>query len=271
MDKRHRWSRQRWSKNGIHNNVAEGKNGILKRSFGSYVWINPKYSTLYLNEFSFLGNLRYFVLEDLLPEESLTKPRTEYQLDRNWDLRGLQKNLIHHKKSPLKDRLGPLEYEAKSLPEIKRAEQRSQKQVLENQLASVEDTELANTLRREYTKLQAWLKAKPSRDKRTKQRYYEVLAEKVWKAIPRHSYIELHDLARTARISAKHIFRLFGIWTKHGLLDSVDLNRQNKGKAVEYFDVRRNCEVLLPMRYTIEKSDIPRFNMQWRAKLRRFK
>lgn len=91
-DKRHRWSRERWSKNGIHNNVAEGNNGILKRSFGSYVWINPKYSTLYLNEFSFLGNLRYFTLEDLLPDESLTKPRTEYQLDRNWELRGIDKN-----------------------------------------------------------------------------------------------------------------------------------------------------------------------------------
>lgn len=93
MDKRYRWARQRWSKNGIHNNVAEGKNGILKRSFGSYVWINPKYSTLYLNEYSFLGNLRYFTLEDLLPEESLPTPSPTYQLDRNWELRGMQKNL----------------------------------------------------------------------------------------------------------------------------------------------------------------------------------
>ena len=89
-DKRNKWSRERWSKNGIHNNVAEGKNGILKRSFGSYVWINPKHSRLYLNEYSFLANLKYYSLEDLLPPESQPVGSVkEYQLDDNWQLRGM--------------------------------------------------------------------------------------------------------------------------------------------------------------------------------------
>ena len=88
-DKRYKWSRQRWSKNGIHCQVAEGKNSILKKSFAAYSWINPTYSNLYLKEYSFFANLRHFRLEDLLPNESLTNPRPAYQIDRNWTLREL--------------------------------------------------------------------------------------------------------------------------------------------------------------------------------------
>ena len=64
-DKRFKWSRNRWSKNGVHSNVAEGKNSILKRSFGAYVWVRPENSTAYLNEYSFFANLRHFDLDSL--------------------------------------------------------------------------------------------------------------------------------------------------------------------------------------------------------------
>jgi len=271
VDKRHRWSRQRWSKNGIHNNVAEGNNGILKRGFKAYGWINPKYSQLYLNEFSFLGNLRHYDLEDLLPEESQSRPNTQYQMDKNWDLRGLQKKLIRSENQPLDTRLIPLTYDAKSLPEIAQVEKRSKAELLRDQISKVEDPILARKLRREFNKLQTWLKAKPTKDERRKQRYYAALAEKVWAAIPNQSYIEIHDLARKFKISGKHIFRLFGTWTGHGLLDAIDLNALTKKKDLEYFDIRRNCDVLVPIRYTIKKSDIPKFNKQWRSKLRRIK
>ena len=93
QDKRYKWARNRWSKNGVHCNVAEGNQAVLKRAFKSYVWINPKHSTLALNEFAFLGNLRYFSLNDLLPEESRTTPVTQYHLDDNWALRHSGKKL----------------------------------------------------------------------------------------------------------------------------------------------------------------------------------
>lgn len=93
-DKRFKWARNRFSKNGIHNNVAEGRNGVLKRSFSAYGWIDPKHSNLYLSEFSFFSNLRHFSVEDLLPDESRSKPLQRGQLDDNWALRGLFRGML---------------------------------------------------------------------------------------------------------------------------------------------------------------------------------
>lgn len=92
-DKRYKWARNRFSKNGIHNNVAEGKNAVLKKAFGAHTWINPKHSNLYLTEFAFNANLRYFSLDDLLPDESRSNGAVQYQLDENWMLRGQLRRL----------------------------------------------------------------------------------------------------------------------------------------------------------------------------------
>lgn len=101
-DKRYKWARNRWSKNGVHCNVAEGKNGILKRSFGSYGWINPRHSNLYLQEYAFNANLRHFALEDLLPEESNPAAIPGYRLDDNWAMRGLVTRVLPEQDSNLR-------------------------------------------------------------------------------------------------------------------------------------------------------------------------
>lgn len=101
-DKRYKWARNRWSKNGVHCNVAEGKNGILKRSFSSYVWINPKHSNLYLQEYAFNANLRHFDLGDLLPEESNPNPAPVYQMDDNWAMRGRVSKVLPKQDSNLR-------------------------------------------------------------------------------------------------------------------------------------------------------------------------
>jgi len=67
-DKRHRFSRERWCKNGIHIQAAEGHNRNLKYNFGSgYGYIKPKWSQLYLNEYAFLRNIKYYGWDALLP------------------------------------------------------------------------------------------------------------------------------------------------------------------------------------------------------------
>ncbi|MCW7508688.1 transposase [Leptospira levettii] len=58
-DPRYNMSRKRWSDNGVSSNGAEARNNILKQSFRSYGYVSPKYSQLYLNEISFLGNVRF--------------------------------------------------------------------------------------------------------------------------------------------------------------------------------------------------------------------
>ena len=66
-DKRFRFSRERWSKNGIHTQVAEGHHRNLKWNFtAGYGYIRPKYSQLYLNEYAFWRNVSYYGWNALL-------------------------------------------------------------------------------------------------------------------------------------------------------------------------------------------------------------
>jgi hypothetical protein len=59
----HVFSRERWSKDGVHSNVVEGSNGILKKAMKQYNWFNCKYSQLYLNEYAVGKNIRFFDVE----------------------------------------------------------------------------------------------------------------------------------------------------------------------------------------------------------------
>jgi hypothetical protein len=68
-DKRYRFSRERWSKNGIHCQVAEGHHRNLKWNFtAGYGYIKPKWSQLYLNEYAFWRNVKYYGWDALLDE-----------------------------------------------------------------------------------------------------------------------------------------------------------------------------------------------------------
>ncbi len=64
---RSKWARDRWSRNGVHNQVAEGNQRIVKMSFlAAYGYFDPKHSQLYLNEYSALKALKIHGLDSLL-------------------------------------------------------------------------------------------------------------------------------------------------------------------------------------------------------------
>ena len=57
--KRNVWARNRWSRNGVHNNTAEGIQRSVKHAFTSgYGYFRPEHSRLYLDEFSSLKTLQ---------------------------------------------------------------------------------------------------------------------------------------------------------------------------------------------------------------------
>jgi len=64
--KRNVYSRERWCSNGVHNQVAEGNQRLLKYTFtASYSYIKPEYSQLYLNEFSALKAITLYGIDYL--------------------------------------------------------------------------------------------------------------------------------------------------------------------------------------------------------------
>lgn len=64
-DNRFRFSRTRWCKNGVHNQVAEALNSSVKGSFRAYKYFRPEYSQMYLTEWAFFKNLKYFGFENV--------------------------------------------------------------------------------------------------------------------------------------------------------------------------------------------------------------
>ncbi len=69
-DPRYKFARNRWCLNGVHNQVAEGNHRILKWNFtAGYGYIRPEYSQLYLNEYAFWKNVKYFGWDKLILSE----------------------------------------------------------------------------------------------------------------------------------------------------------------------------------------------------------
>ncbi|WP_420844320.1 hypothetical protein [Leptospira mayottensis] len=64
-DNRYRLAKNRWCKDGVHNQVAEGNHRLVKAAFSAYGYIRPEFSQLYLDEFSFLKNANVIGLEAL--------------------------------------------------------------------------------------------------------------------------------------------------------------------------------------------------------------
>ncbi len=66
---RNTWGRDRWCKDGVNNQVAEGFQRTVKYAFLSgYSYVSPKYSQLYLNEYAGIKALRVHGLNRILGE-----------------------------------------------------------------------------------------------------------------------------------------------------------------------------------------------------------
>ena len=82
-DKRYKWARNRWSINGINNQVAEGNQRSLKYNFiAGYGYFRPEYSQLYLNEHSFWKCVKYYGWEKLIRSDEEYKLEAEKRKNR---------------------------------------------------------------------------------------------------------------------------------------------------------------------------------------------
>ncbi|MBL8019096.1 MAG: transposase [Leptospirales bacterium] len=64
--KRNVWARNRYSRDGVNNNTAEGVQRIVKHAFISgYSYISPEFSQMYLSEFSGLKGIRVYGLQNI--------------------------------------------------------------------------------------------------------------------------------------------------------------------------------------------------------------
>ncbi|MFZ5629125.1 MAG: transposase [Spirochaetota bacterium] len=257
-DKRHRYAKNRWSKNGIHCNVAEGNQAKLKRAFAAYTWIRPKYSQLYLNEYAFFGNRRFFALSEILGVMHGEKAAQELHLDRNGVLRCLYSNLIHspsrQKHQPVPLKVKNYFYEPKSLLEIQSLEVSKEKQEVENHILREQDRKVRASLSKAVEAHREWKISRPTKDQRRKQKYFEALATKAWSLIPEDGYIEIRELADTLELNSRHLFRMLEVWKSLGLAELQDRSPYLLAKHAKVLEIRRKAAYLPPIIYVQKRS-----------------
>lgn len=274
-DKRYRYSKNRWSYLGINSNTAEGNQAKLKKAFSAYGWVNPKYSQLYLDEYTFLGNLRYFSVGDLVGGASGecavasggVKPTLAY-VDSPILLRGLGSEMIlkrHIQRHPKVSRqIAACTFKAKTLIEIQREANEDEQNRLNLQWSQEHDSNIRRKLQLEYQRYREWLRSKPTKDQRRSQRYFENLAQKLWLVIPTDGFIEIRELANEVGLSTRLLFRVLSVWADRGLIEMVNRNRPTKSKAAYVYDIRRKGSVLTQMLYTTAKLDQPNLFQRFR-------
>ena len=69
-----RFAKDRWCQNGVHNQLAEGRNSVLKTAFRNYRYIKPEFAPLYLEEFSFVTNVNALGWDILFNSENGSIP-----------------------------------------------------------------------------------------------------------------------------------------------------------------------------------------------------
>ncbi len=85
--KRNVWARNRWSKNGTHNQVAEGNQRALKTCFRNYSYVSPEYSQMYLDEFSALKAIKVYGLVKLAEVKKFGESSAEILLSQTKKVR----------------------------------------------------------------------------------------------------------------------------------------------------------------------------------------
>lgn len=252
-DKRHRYAKNRWSKNGVHCNVAEGNQAKLKRAFAAYTWVRPKYSQLYLNEYAFFHNRRFFDAQKLVRAGAEVMPTQELHFDRNKILRGLSSNLIgiKSKKNPLSpgQKVKKYFYEAKSLLEIQKSQIRSEKKAIEESILRENNSVIRKSLSQAFTAHRLWRENHPTKDQRRKQRYFETLSAKAWNLIPSDGYIEIRELSDTLKLNTRHLFRILELWKKLKIAEVIDRSPYKFAKHAKIIEIRRKSGYLPPILY----------------------
>ncbi len=228
-DSRYKFSRERWSRNGVNSQIAEGLNGSLKTAFRMYAYVRPQYSQLYLNEWCFWKNVRYFGMERLtkcgvgsgsmFPNESrlfhlqsAIKAR-HYQLPEPLVVRNSNRIRVNGRLDPLLQRL----FDSGGFVRLHEA-------IIRN------DTFWSN----------------PNKvHERVKERAYHRVALNVWHRSQTKGWSYLSELGLAPK-ERKQALRVIRVWQSAGIVELRDLTPSHGKTAIE-FGFRKRLPSRLPL------------------------
>jgi hypothetical protein len=206
-DKRYRLAKDRWSKNGVHCQTAEGVQGLFKTAMRNYRYFRPKYSQLYANEFSFLKNAGFFGLQKL-GSVSVSSYRTKKDcVDSPYGISATQSYLFH-----------PQNY---SPPEIKESIPTKNSETAFGDKIHQKQFE---RLRLEMNRSNEFFRQLNLNWRLYKEREYSIISEKLWRAIMEYKteWVDINEVISEQDIDRKKALRIVQLWCALRVVELVD-------------------------------------------------
>ena len=241
--KRNVWARNRWSRGGVHNQVAEGTQRIVKASFlAAYGYFNPKYSQLYLNEYSALKSIRVYGLESLLKTPIVLIVDPKYSGSPAGDLKPTPPDFLRRKIA--ENQYIPPTIEERGLLD----NQNSRRQIRGKLRDLFNDNDYFEAKQAHVDYLNFWQDA--PRWKRQHERKYGATARKLWNVLSRRESELLSNVASKHALSHPMIVRIAREWSRLNLAEVQELKRSSTPDDRLHVWVRRKIDILPDLLYS---------------------
>ena len=251
--KRNVWARNRWSRGGVHNQVAEGTQRIVKASFlAAYGYFNPKFSQLYLNEYSALKGIRTYGLESLLKAPIVWNVDPKYS---GSPARGLEVTPSDF----LRRKLAANVYIPPTIAERGYQDnQNSRRQIRGKLREMLNDNDYLEAKQAHIDYLNFWDDA--PRWKRQHERRYGAVARRLWELVPRWETVLLSNIARKYELSHPLLMRIAHEWARLKLAEVEVIRASSASERRIQMRVRRKTEMLPDVLYAWDMGRFREFD-----------
>ena len=241
--KRNVWARNRWSREGVHNQVAEGTQRIVKASFlAAYGYFNPKYSQLYLNEYSALKAIRVYGLESLLKTPIVLNVDPRYSGSASGGLKSAPHDFLRQKVA--ENQYIPPTIESRGFLD----NQNSRRQIRGKLRDLFNDNDYFEAKQAHIDYLNFWADA--PRWKRQHERQYGATARKLWNELSRWEPSLLSNIARKHELSHPLLIRIAREWSRLNLAEVQEIPSNSATDRRIHYWVRRKIDILPDLLYS---------------------
>ena len=226
----------------MHNQVAEGTQRIVKASFlAAYGYFNPKFSQLYLNEYSALKGIRTYGLESLLNAQIVWNVDPRYSGSQDGAQRIAAPDYLRRK-------IAENEYIPPTVEEHGYYDYQNTRRQIRGKLRDLfNNNDYFEAKQAHIDYLNFWPEA--PRWKRQHERKYGAAANRLWKVLSRHRSMLLSNVASEHGLSHPLLVRIAREWSRLNLAEVQEIARSGATGNKLHVRVRRKIDILPGLLY----------------------
>ncbi len=246
--KRNVCGKNRWSKDGIHSQVAEGNQRTIKYSFiASYSYIRPENSILYLNEYYSLKGLRVYGLERLIGKKKLGNLRN---VGSGYRFNSKSGRITQKPINLLKKKQDLLYQLPTTFTRIHSDHSKSRKRI-QKKYRFIFDENRLFPLKQAHIDYLNFMES-GSRRRRQREKFYNSIAYSIWNQMSFESDYNLlqHDFNELT--SHKPMFRIIQRWAKLGITHVKQIGK-NKFERKQFL-IKKLIPELPDVLYTLDRK-----------------